>query len=929
MQNTDKSGESTQSELRRYLGYVYGDLYEELGYLNSPAILSRLVAGKETESGVPLWDTHVRLRTDLAVDTEISNHQLTRVRLRYSNGHVIFDSTSPDVDTSDSNVNPQFPPLLWDGLTKLLHGEDVLGLRVRRRPLIAAPLWSDGLRSNLASLDVFAALNLFRRSIVLGPPGSGKSTVLKALAICHLGALNRPQKKESPKLLGLWSNEPVTPIFVDLDELVKWRGFPGPSERVTIQVLVDFVVERYERGGDQFRTQLLNDLHGGRALLLLDGLDEVPIPYGVPHALQDRRHQIQDLMRSIRVRFPNCRVIVTSRPAGYSDWTLDGFDIIRLLPLDEDETIELSSKLYKSLGREDALSDDAQAKLRYELSRVPRELREQPLFATLLLLLFLDRQGDLPRQRAGLLNASIRLLLTAWTLPRIGKESLKELLSCTEDELYERLQALAFRVHQESTRNETTELEVTETHIQLGVILEELFELGPHVNPSQALDFLNKQAGILVSPAPRVYRFAHRLLREFLAASYLASQSNCSRLISELLNEHPIAWMEPALLLGDLLLEQKRFADLWAVIEELLSTAGMANEDVRVRKPFLVWLAGRIVYEQGADSSLSATARRVVGILRAGLSQVLYPSSGLPALQRVQAAEVLALLGDQREGVGLSDGIPEIIWCKIPAGQFRMGTNEADIKILQSYPGPAWDFSREQPSDLIDLQEFELSRYPVTVRQYQAFVEAIDGYSTDDWWTTAGLEWRSRHGPAPAGSSPTDATTPQTNLTWFEAAAFCRWLSHKTRELIRLPTEAEWEKAARGTDGRIFPWGNKPDPRNANVVRAGVERVAPVGCFDVFDGPWGADGPAEMIGNVWEWCSTIMQSMAGETYSYPYRNDDGREDLERGDEWLRVTRGGYYRNIPVVARCAYRGRDMPSAPFARQGFRPARSAEQP
>jgi formylglycine-generating enzyme required for sulfatase activity len=258
-----------------------------------------------------------------------------------------------------------------------------------------------------------------------------------------------------------------------------------------------------------------------------------------------------------------------------------------------------------------------------------------------------------------------------------------------------------------------------------------------------------------------------------------------------------------------------------------------------------------------------------------------------------------------------------------------MGTNEDDIQILKSYPVPSWDFSREQPSSPIEVPEFFLARYPVTVRQYQAFVESMDGYLKDTWWTLAGLEWRSRNAPAPTEGSPSDATMPQTNVTWFEATAFCRWLSFKTGEHIRLPTEAEWEKAARGTDGRIFPWGNNPDPNKANVAGAGVDRVAPVGCFDMQDSSGGAEVPAEMIGNVWEWCSTIMQSAKGETYSYsyPYRNDDGREDLEGGDEWLRITRGGYFRNIPVVARCAYRGRDIPSARHARQGFRLARSVE--
>jgi len=153
---------------------------------------------------------------------------------------------------------------------------------------------------------------------------------------------------------------------------------------------------------------------------------------------------------------------------------------------------------------------------------------------------------------------------------------------------------------------------------------------------------------------------------------------------------------------------------------------------------------------------------------------------------------------------------------------------------------------------------------------------------------------------------------PVVGVSWFEALAYCNWLGEITGRSCRLPTEAEWEKAARGTDGRIYPWGSEWAEDRANTSEAGVGRTTAVGAF-----PAGAStyGILDMSGNVWEWCSSVGYAEA----AYPYRADDGREDLER--DVVRALRGGSWYDSRRYARCAVRYYDDPDDFDGSVGFR--------
>lgn len=227
------------------------------------------------------------------------------------------------------------------------------------------------------------------------------------------------------------------------------------------------------------------------------------------------------------------------------------------------------------------------------------------------------------------------------------------------------------------------------------------------------------------------------------------------------------------------------------------------------------------------------------------LESLLDPATTPP--ERFRAGHRLAQSGDPRPGVGVdARGIPDVDWLEVPGGEFVYQAGER----------------------YHSLPTYYIARYPVTVAQYRAFVDA-DGYANQRYWTREGWLWREQQ----TGQLPMlwDAPKwhidnhPVVGVTWFEAMAFCAWYSHQHHlpaDLIRLPSEWEWEKAARGTDGRMYPWGMHTQTGNANInetyayYHVGdyfLKRTTAVGAFVHDRSPYGV---MDMAGNVREWCLT-------------------------------------------------------------------------
>ncbi len=251
-----------------------------------------------------------------------------------------------------------------------------------------------------------------------------------------------------------------------------------------------------------------------------------------------------------------------------------------------------------------------------------------------------------------------------------------------------------------------------------------------------------------------------------------------------------------------------------------------------------------------------------------------------------------------------------------------MGTGAAEIERLAGEFELArrWVekgfFGREQPQHSLTLPAYRIARHPVTVGQFRKFLEA-GGYRERRYWTATGWAWREAVDRSTPDFWEDDAWTgddrlPVVGTSWYEAVAYCRWLSEETGQDYRLPSEAEWEKAARGSDGRTFPWGNRFDPDRCNVRAGSLGRTVRVGSYSqAGDSPHGCAG---MVGNVSEWTLTRFAP-------YPYDAGDGRDDPEGKAE--RVTRGGSWHSPVLRARTSSRGMNDPFFADNDLGFRSA------
>lgn len=227
----------------------------------------------------------------------------------------------------------------------------------------------------------------------------------------------------------------------------------------------------------------------------------------------------------------------------------------------------------------------------------------------------------------------------------------------------------------------------------------------------------------------------------------------------------------------------------------------------------------------------------------------------------------------------------------IPAGQFLLGsTGEQASQAAKSglNQGVAqW----EQPQRTIELSDFLIGKYPITMREYQMFVRDANYPSPRGW---DGDQF-----PKDKGDHPVVL------VSWEDAIAYCKWLSKRSGKKYRLPTEAQWEKAARGTEGQIWSWGNQYEPNRANTEEEGIGDTTPVGHYSPQgDSPYGC---ADMNGNVSEWCGDwFMRHAYHQIPVSDPKDPQGPGRSERGD--ARAVRGGSFLCNSIDARCTRRFR---------------------
>lgn len=758
-------------------------------------------------------------------------------------------------------------------------------------------------------LSAVAVLNQEKHLVLLGDPGSGKSTFVNFVALClagealglteaNLAILTAPlptaaegNERRKPKPQP-WRHKALLPVRVVLRDLA--ARLPASDQPVDANTLWNFIAA--DLGAvPEYAPHLKRELMERGGLIMLDGLDEVP-------DAQQRRAQIKTIVQDFARTFEKCRVLVTSRTYAYQrqDWKLSGFTEAVLSPFTAEQIMAFVDHWYTSVGALRGWTTDrtqeraALLKAAIERSARLQELAERPLLLTLMASLHAWRSGDLPERREELYANAVELLLYQWERAKVEKladgslkvtqPSLAEWLKVDREVMRAELNRLAFEAQRDQPQLiGTADLDQAKL---IGALLK--VANTPDVNPARLIEHIRDRAGLLIARGEGVYTFPHRTFQEYLAACYLTDHGFPDDL-AELARADVNRWREVTLLAGAKASRGTTSA-AWNLAEALVCcdvpAVDMPHDEADA---WGALLAAQTLIENDAEHLPQPTRRNAPKLERVhSWLRAIVERGWLPPTDRLLAGNALVVLGDDRD-------FDELI--EIPAGSFLMGSVESN-----------WD--DEKPQHSIDLPAFKIGKYPVTNAQYLRFVQATE--REWDWATGRQLE---------------KANHPVVVVSWHDACAYCAWLTQRWRtenkiaahEEVRLPTEAEWEKAARGVDGREWPWGNDWDETKCNTDESGLNDTSPVGMF-----PDGAStyGCLDMSGNVWEWTLSLWGTKWQEpSFKYPYDARDGRENYDAGDDVLRVLRGGSFGYDRDLARCAARYGLRPLSRFRDYGFR--------
>lgn len=287
-------------------------------------------------------------------------------------------------------------------------------------------------------------------------------------------------------------------------------------------------------------------------------------------------------------------------------------------------------------------------------------------------------------------------------------------------------------------------------------------------------------------------------------------------------------------------------------------------------------LGGAYTLEPGTGDEPQLGGQHLAGLYRDHLLNSL-TDPRTTHFRRAEIGRWLAEDGDTRPGVGLTeDGLPDIEWCGVQGGEVQVGDVEGG---------------------LIRTGNFFIAKYPITWMQYRAFLDAPDGHENPAWWD--GLRRREEYPREVA----LQGNQPAQEVSWFDAVAFCRWLTARSGVTVRLPHEAEWQQAASGGEpGYNFPWGQFWERTYTNTRESRLRRSTAVGMYPRGASPVGA---LDMAGNVLEWCANSFRDLT----------NTGPDDLPR------TYRGGSWFLIYTSARVTWRSGNDPYMRYNSVGFR--------
>jgi len=778
--------------------------------------------------------------------------------------------------------------------------------------------------------------------VLLGAPGSGKSTLLRRLQLDHSVDRLRDGAEEISFFI------PLNSYFAD------HKGErPEPGE---------WLQHRWAELSPQLES-LESYLQRGKALLLLDALNEMP------HKSTDDYFRLVGLWKSFAqqaARRKN-RVVFSCRSLDYSA-NLSGKELpvpqIEVQPMDAEQVRQFLERY--TPDHADRVWKELEGTAQFGLYKTP-------YFLMLLCKQIESTNGQVPKGRAGLFTGFVRqvlrrelegelfqpgLLLDERDHRRLNRADWGDFELPERGLLLPKLSELAFKMQLKALETESA---------QVRIAYDDACDLLP---PGCAAQLLKAGVALNVLDEDKdVVLFFHQLLQEYFAARQLAKAPNPALVHVEWQADkvaEALADTLAKLADGDPLPPLPQTG--WE--ETTLTATPMARDSAAYIRDLMdrnLSLAARCA----ASSEVKIPADLKRQIQDALITRTQDRKADLRA--RIAAGEALGLIGDprfvRRTGLHGDYLLPPLV--EIPGGTYPMGVNKSE-------------YEDEKPAHTVELPAFQIGQYPVSNAEYKLFIDAggyeqeqwwdtpdalawlrgegstegskqqwrenrktIQGWPKDhisslvkqnritskqaeDWttignWTEQEFEkWLDENFPSGKlfrqpefwdDARFNNPAQPVVGLTWFEARAYCNWLTANAAEdrQYRLPTEAEFEAAARGKKGRMFPYGDQFDANRCNTFESHIRRTTPVGVFDNAT----PQGAFDLSGNAYTWTLSIYDQ---ERFQYPYRSDDGREEVSTTNV-KRVLRGGSWFYLQVIARAVSRNFNLPAGRDFGIGFR--------
>lgn len=762
---------------------------------------------------------------------------------------------------------------------------ELTSVYVRLEVASTTPLSQDERREHLPgritrNSNAVEILNRHQHVVLVGDPGSGKSTFLNFVVLClahyalgHAGWIEQ--------LGSSWPYGHLLPVRVALHEFGTWLN--ARSVRPTRGDAALFwlwLKQQYSRGlGELLQAVILR----GQAVILFDGLDEISETKG------QTLNRVRQTIESLRMAAPQSRMIVTCR---YLDYTqpsrqLPQWQVERLIPFSNDLVQEFIQRWYDVLTSLDRpMNGDPHTlrnRLRMEVRQRPalRQLAGNPLLLTMITLLH-AYEGRLPEERVRVYEKCVEFLLYRWRAP-LGEQPLRERLDLpqwSESDLNRILDRIGFVAHSRGFVGDGESGADLPRH----VLIETARSFFAPYDEARALaraeafcSYISRYSnGIIQQSGPDTYRFPHRTFQEFLASRRLTGEGDWegeeAEFVDRVARRASAEWREALLLaVSRLVVVAEQIRPSADVVEALIDRFPTNSPEWAQD----VILCGEILAEVGRERLMRLGTRRLglwERVTQALLHLIGYvdPTGRtlVPLADRVRAGMALGLMGDPRLPVSAGQwqsaltlrsyeyGKPHLAglhpqqmlehyFCYVPAGRYQIG---------------GW--STRQLAQTEPIQPFWIARFPVTVGQFAPFVQVGYGPSGRRWWTPDGWQWKDQNTQPWLWdrSDYNGANQPIVGVTWYEAIAFAAWLNEQLHAVlppgyqVRLPSEAEWEVAAAyDANGQRhpYPWGDtRPTVEHAISVVSRLERSAPVGICPLGSA---ASGAMDMAGNVWEW----------------------------------------------------------------------------